>query len=82
MPFFLHIISRMSTLEIVKDKNYKKAKMKGGLCWMKKYRGNDPRSLFNGNHFSSSASEAKLTNRRDSLKFKKYISMSTKSKTY
>ena len=35
----------------LKDKNYNKAKMKGGLGWMKKY--NDPRSLFNGNHFSS-----------------------------
>ena len=34
------------------DKNYKKAKMKGGLGWMKNI-GNDPRSLFNGNHFSS-----------------------------
>ena len=34
----------------LKDKNYKKAKMKGGLGWMK-YIGNDPRSLFNGNHF-------------------------------
>ena len=22
----------------LKDKNYKKAKMKGGLCWMKNYR--------------------------------------------
>ena len=32
----------------LKDKNYKKAKMKGGLGWM----GNDS-SLFNGNHFSS-----------------------------
>ena len=36
----------------LKDKNYKKAKMKGELGWMKKI-GNDPRSLFNGNHFSS-----------------------------
>ena len=36
----------------LKDKNYKKAKMKGGLGWMKNI-GNDPRSLFNGNHFSS-----------------------------
>ena len=36
----------------LKDKNYKKAKMKGGLGWMK-YIGNDARSLFNGNHFSS-----------------------------
>ena len=32
----------------VKDKNYKKTKMKGGVGWM----GND-RSLFYGNHFSS-----------------------------
>ena len=37
----------------LKDKNYKKAKRKGGLGWMKNI-GNDPRSLFNGNHFSSS----------------------------
>ena len=37
----------------LKDKNYKKAKMKGGLGWMKNI-GNDPRSIFNGNHFSSS----------------------------
>ena len=36
----------------LKDKNYKKVKMKGGLGWMKNI-GNDPRSLFNGNHFSS-----------------------------
>ena len=36
----------------LKDKNYKKAKMKGWLGWMKNI-GNDPRSLFNGNHFSS-----------------------------
>ena len=36
----------------LKDKNYKKAKMKGGLGWMKNI-GNDPCSLFNGNHFSS-----------------------------
>ena len=36
----------------LKDINYKKAKMKGGLGWMKNI-GNDPRSLFNGNHFSS-----------------------------
>ena len=36
----------------LKDKNYKKAKMKGGLGWIKNI-GNDPRSLFNGNHFSS-----------------------------
>ena len=36
----------------LKDKNYKKAKMKGGLGWMKNI-GNDPRSLLNGNHFSS-----------------------------
>ena len=36
----------------LKDKNYKKAKMKGGLGWMKNI-GNDTRSLFNGNHFSS-----------------------------
>ena len=33
----------------LKDKNYKKAKMKGGLGWMK----NIARSLFNGNHYSS-----------------------------
>ena len=33
----------------LKDKNY----MKGGLGWMKNI-GNEPRSLFNGNHFSSS----------------------------
>ena len=31
--------------------NYKKAKMRGGLGWMK-YIGNDPRSLFNGIHLS------------------------------
>ena len=37
---------------LLKDKNYKKAKMKGGLGWMKNIW-NDPRSLFNGNHFSS-----------------------------
>ena len=37
----------------LKDKNYKKAKMKGGLGWMKNI-GNDPSSLFKGNHFSSS----------------------------
>ena len=36
----------------LKDKNYKKAKMKGGLGWMINIW-NDPRSLFNGNHFSS-----------------------------
>ena len=36
----------------LKDKNYKKPKMKGGLGWMKNI-GNDPRSFFNGNHFSS-----------------------------
>ena len=36
----------------LKDKNYKKAKMKGGLGWMI-IIWNDPRSLFNGNHFSS-----------------------------
>ena len=36
----------------LKDKNYKKAKMKGRLGWMKSI-GNDPHSLFNGNHFSS-----------------------------
>ena len=36
----------------LKDKNYKKAKMKGGLGWMKNIW-KDPRSLFNGNHFSS-----------------------------
>ena len=36
----------------LKDKNYKKAKMKGGLGWMKNIW-NDPRSLFNGNHFTS-----------------------------
>ena len=36
----------------LKDKNYMKAKMKGGLGWIKNI-GNDPRSLFNGNHFSS-----------------------------
>ena len=35
------------------DKKYKKAKMKGGLGWRKNI-GNDPRSLFNGNHFCSS----------------------------
>ena len=37
----------------LKDKNYKKAKMKGELCWMKKNIGNDSSSLFNGNHFPS-----------------------------
>ena len=42
----------------LKDKNYKKAKMKGGLCWMKNI-GNDPRSLFNGNHFCSDNWRAK-----------------------
>ena len=36
----------------LKDKSYKKAKMKGGLGWMI-IIWNDPRSLFNGNHFSS-----------------------------
>ena len=36
----------------LKDKNYRKAKMKGGLGWMKNIW-NDPCSLFNGNHFSS-----------------------------
>ena len=36
----------------LKDINYNKAKMKGGLGWMKNI-GNDPRSHFNGNHFSS-----------------------------
>ena len=36
----------------LKDKNNRKAKMKGGLGWMKNIW-NDPRSLFNGNHFSS-----------------------------
>ena len=30
--------------------------------------GNDPSSLFNGNHYPSSASEAKLTNRREKFK--------------
>ena len=30
--------------------------------------GNDPSSLFNGNHYPSSASEAKLTNRRENFK--------------
>ena len=30
--------------------------------------GNDSSSLFNGNHFPSSASEAKLTNRRENFK--------------
>ena len=31
--------------------------------------GNDPSSLFNGNHYpSNSASEAKLTNRRENFK--------------
>ena len=33
--------------------NHKKEKMKGGLGWMKNI-GSDHRSLFNGNHFSSS----------------------------
>ena len=36
----------------LKDKNYKNAKMKGGLGWMKNIV-NDPRSLFDVNHFSS-----------------------------
>ena len=36
----------------LKDINNKKVKMKGGLGWMKNI-GNDPRSLSNGNHFSS-----------------------------
>ena len=36
----------------LKDKNYKKAKMKGGLGWMT-IIWNDSPSLFNGNHFSS-----------------------------
>ena len=35
-------------------KNNKKAKIKGGLGWMKNIW-NDPRSLFNGNHFSSNS---------------------------
>ena len=34
----------------LKDKNYKKAKIKGGLGWMKNI-GIDPRSIFNGNHY-------------------------------
>ena len=33
-------------------KNYKKAKMNGGLSWMTKFR-KRARSLFNGNHGSS-----------------------------
>ena len=36
------------------SKNYKKVKMKRGLSWMTKYRERG-HSLFNGNHFSSSA---------------------------
>ena len=54
MPF--PVISRISTQKLyfdLKDKNYKKAKMKGGLGWIKNI-GNDPCLLFNGNHFSSS----------------------------
>ena len=36
--------------------------------------GNDSSSLFNGNHFPSSASEAKLTNRRENcFKFFKKV---------
>ena len=55
MPSFQSFV-RISTPEYLffdlKDKNYKKEKMKGGLGWMKNI-GNDPRSLFNGNHFST-----------------------------
>ena len=51
LPF--HVVSRRSPHQKLffdlKDQNYKKAKMKGGLGWMKKYR-ERPRSLFNGNH--------------------------------
>ena len=57
MPPF-NVISRRSIPEIVlsskETKNYKKVKMKGGLSWMTKYR-ERVRSLFNGNHSSSSA---------------------------
>ena len=37
-------------LKLKEIKNYKKAKMKGGLTWKTKYR-ELTRSLFNGNHF-------------------------------
>ena len=51
MPSF-QVSSRRSTPEIVliKDKNYKKAKMKGGLGWMKNI-GNDPARILMGTIF-------------------------------
>ena len=55
MPSFQKLILDL------KDKNYKKAKMKkeGYAGW--KNIGNDPRSLFNGNNFSSLIEHTKET---------------------